>query len=277
MLASQKVMDALKAIGLNLYERKLWVALLAKGSATAGELSEISGVPRSRTYDVLQSLADKGFVVVQTSKPIRYVAIPPAEALENAKARVREKMEEMISRLDSLKESEVLKELNELFEKGIQTISPEEMTGALRGKYSVMQQIESIIRNAKKQINMVMSPEGLKELLTNHYNALKKAKSRGVKIRIATTPDERYKDVIEALSGIAEVKIVKPDELPISGRMIVADGEHIIFGLTEGVHPTQDLAIWSRSPHAASKMLEPLFELVWRNATEFTSGKGKAN
>jgi len=36
MLATPKVMDALKNIGLNLYERRLWVALLARGTSTAG-------------------------------------------------------------------------------------------------------------------------------------------------------------------------------------------------------------------------------------------------
>ena len=71
MVASSKTLDALRNIGLNKYERNLWVALLSRGSSTAGELSDISNVPRSRCYDVLESLADKGFVVVQPGKPIR--------------------------------------------------------------------------------------------------------------------------------------------------------------------------------------------------------------
>ncbi len=41
---------------LNIYETKVWLALLGKGSASAGEIASISGVPRSRTYDVLESL-----------------------------------------------------------------------------------------------------------------------------------------------------------------------------------------------------------------------------
>ena len=87
MVASTEVLDALKNIGLNLYERKIFVALLAKGVATAAEVSEIAEVPRSRSYDVLESLADKGFVVVQPSKPIKYVALAPKEALERTKER----------------------------------------------------------------------------------------------------------------------------------------------------------------------------------------------
>ena len=47
---------------LNIYETKVWLALLGKGIASAGEIAEISGVPRSRTYDVLESLEKQGFL-----------------------------------------------------------------------------------------------------------------------------------------------------------------------------------------------------------------------
>ena len=113
-------MDSLRSIGLNLYERKLWVALLARGTATAGELSEMAKVPRSRTYDVLQSLADKGFVIVQTSKPLKYIAVAPSEALERAKAKLKEELESKIERIETLKQSEIISELDNLFKKGLQ-------------------------------------------------------------------------------------------------------------------------------------------------------------
>ena len=89
MVVSNEVFDALKGIGLNLYERKIYVALLAKGIGTAGEVSNIAKVPRSRSYDILESLSDKGFVVLQPSKPIRYVALEPKDAL----GRVKQNME----------------------------------------------------------------------------------------------------------------------------------------------------------------------------------------
>ena len=62
---------------LNIYEAKIWTALLSKGIATAGELSDISDVPRSRTYDVLESLEKRGFVVMKLGKPIKYLSIKP--------------------------------------------------------------------------------------------------------------------------------------------------------------------------------------------------------
>jgi sugar-specific transcriptional regulator TrmB len=267
MLASPKVFDALKGIGLNLYERRLWVALLARGTSTAGELSEIANVPRSRAYDVLQSLAEKGFVVVQASKPLRYVAIPPEEALERAKKKLEEDFKAMQAKIDELKESVVLRELNEIHQKGLKLISPEEITGALKGKYSVLQQFNSMFREAKEKINIVTTPEGLNELFSSHFDVLKKAKEKGVEIKIATQVDEKCTDAIKALSGIAEIRNIVEKEIPVAGRFVVVDGKELVFSLTDTkVHSTQDMAVWSKSEYAAGSVLEPLFNLIWKNS-----------
>ncbi|MEM7825878.1 MAG: helix-turn-helix domain-containing protein [Candidatus Aenigmatarchaeota archaeon] len=268
MIASTKVLDALKGIGLNLYERKLWIALLARGNSTAGELSEIADVPRSRTYDVLQSLAEKGFVVVQTGKPIRYVAIPPEEALEKAKKKLEEDFKTTVERINALKDSQVMRELIDIYSQGIKLVSPEDLTGALKGKFSVFQQLDSMFRVANQKINIVTTPEGLNDLLLNHLETLKKANERGVEIKIVTSSSERCSDAIKALGNIAEIRVVNDKEIPISGRFAVVDGKQLIFGLTDlkSVHSTQDLVVWSKSEHAASQMLEPLFNLVWNHS-----------
>jgi hypothetical protein len=61
---------------------KVWAALLSRGTSTAGELSNISDVPRSRTYDILESLEKKGFIVMKLGKPIKFVALKPEEVVE---------------------------------------------------------------------------------------------------------------------------------------------------------------------------------------------------
>jgi len=269
MLASAKVLDTLKGIGLNLYERKLWVALLARGTSTAGELSEIANVPRSRAYDVLQSLADKGFVVVQQAKPIKYVAVEPKEALERAKKKLEEDFTENAERINDLQKSSVLKELATIFSQGLKLVLPEDITGSLKGKYSVLQQVDTMIRAANKTINIVTTPEGLAELYSNHLDALKKAKERGVNIKIATTGMEKSSDAIKTLCGVADVRSIDSKEIPIAGRFTVVDGKQFVFGLTDSkVHSTQDMAVWSKSQHAAGDVLDPLFKMVWSHSKE---------
>ncbi len=266
-LASQKVMDALKGIGLNLYERKLWVALLARGTSTAGELSEIANVPRSRSYDILQSLAEKGFVVVQTAKPLRYVAINPAEALDRAKMRVEEEMKVTIERMSDLRSSPIVKELNSVYTQGMSMVSPEEITGALKGKYSVSQQMSTMFKVANKRINVVTTAEGLDELFESHYNDLKRAVERGVKVQVAVTGLEKSTEAVRGLNGIAEVRALSSKDLPIAGRFAVVDGKEIVFSLTDHkVHESQHMAFWSKSEHAATNLLEPVFKMVWSNS-----------
>ncbi len=92
---------------LNLYEVKIWAALLSRGVSTAGELSDIADVPRSRSYDVLESLEKKGFVVMKLGKPIKYIAVAPTEVLEIVKKNVKVDSQERIKRLESLKGTDV--------------------------------------------------------------------------------------------------------------------------------------------------------------------------
>jgi len=268
MIGSSELMDSLKGIGLNLYERKLWVALLAKGTATAGELSGIANVPRSRTYDVLQTLAERGFVIVQTSKPLKYVAVPPIEALEKAKQKLMEKFKHTEMKIEKLKKSDHIKELNSLYKGGLKLISPEELTGALKGKYSVLQQMDSMLKNASSTVNIVTTPTGLNDLFENHISILKKLNERGVKIKIATRTDKSSTDAIKALSGIAEIRDISQEVLPLSGRFFVVDGQQTMMGLSdpELVHSTQDMMFWTKSKHVAKDMLEPMFTLVWEKA-----------
>ena len=89
MIVKEEFLSKLRRyFSLNLYEVKIWTALLSRGVSTAGELSDIANVPRSRSYDVLESLEKKGFVVMKLGKPIKYLAVPPKEVLERVKKNV---------------------------------------------------------------------------------------------------------------------------------------------------------------------------------------------
>jgi len=268
MIGSSELMDALKGIGLNLYERRLWVALLVKGTATAGELSAIANVPRSRTYDVLQTLADRGFVVVQTSKPLKYVAISPTEALDKAKQRLVEKFKELEMKIDKLKTSKLINEVNTLYKQGMKLVSPEDITGALKGKYSLLQHIDSMLRNANSTVKIVTTPSGLNDLFENHISILKKLNERGIKIKIATKIDKSCSDAIKAFSGIAEIRNIAQEELPLTGRFYVIDGQQMMMGLSdpEVVHSSQDMMFWTKSEHVTRGVIEPLFDLVWEKS-----------
>lgn len=263
MVVSQKVLDALRDIGLNLYERKLFVALLARGTSTAGELAEIANVPRSRSYDVLESLAAKGFLVAQNAKPLRYVAVDPKEALERASQKLKSDMELTMKKIDQLKNSDVLKEMSELYSHGVKLVEPSEITGSVRGRHSVFQHVGTMIKGAKNNIQIITTSQGLKDLHINHYDTLKAAKDSGIEIRIAAHHKGEAAEAFKALGQIAEMrKLTNP-----SGRVFIVDNKQSLVALTDDAeHQSQDLAFWTKSEHASAGVLGNYFNFLWNSA-----------
>ncbi|MFH1105975.1 MAG: helix-turn-helix domain-containing protein, partial [Candidatus Aenigmatarchaeota archaeon] len=259
MVASEKVLDSLKDIGLNLYERKLFIALLARGTSTAGELAEISNVPRSRTYDVLETLANKGFLVMQNAKPMKYVAIEPKQALESAKTKMREDMEIVTQKMDELKTSPIVEEMEDLYHRGIKLVEPSEMTGSLRGKNSVKNHMGSMFKSAKSDVQIITTKEGFSDLLNDHFEILRDASKNGVRIKVAAPVDSE--EAMKSLKQFAEVKKLNQQK----GSLCIVDGKQVLFGLTdEKTHHTQHLAIWTNSEHAATEVFGTLFNHVWK-------------
>ncbi len=269
-LASAKTMDALRTIGLNKYERHLWVALLSRGASTAGELSDISNVPRSRCYDVLESLAERGFVVVQPGKPMKYVAINPRDALERVKKKIQENAVERVNKIDRLTKSDSLKELERVHKENIKTVKPEELSGALKGRYAMFQQMESMVKKAKKSVKLITTEPGLMELAEHHASILKKAADSGVKIQIAAPVTKNVQDTAKEIAKYAQLRDIAEVEFveKTLGRFCVVDGEEFILGLTDDTktHHTQDVHLWTQSPHASANVFEPFFELVWKSS-----------
>src|SRR3989338_1291767 len=191
---------------LNLYEVKLWAALLSRGVSSAGELSDIADVPRSRSYDVLESLEKKGFVVMKLGKPIKYIAIPPAEVVDRVKKNMNLNAQEKISRLESVKGSPLLTELETLHTQGIALVDPTDLSGCLRGRHNIYNHLDLLIKDAKKSVNIMTTDRGFLRKAEGLKATLERVKKKGVRVRIAAPITKENKVAVDALKGVAEVK-----------------------------------------------------------------------
>lgn len=246
---------------LNLYEVKIWTALLSRGVSTAGELSDIANVPRSRSYDVLESLEKKGFVVMKVGKPIKYIAVEPEEVLKRVKKNVEKDAEKKVKKLQDLKDSEVLENLNELHSKGIEMVEPSDKTGSLKGRHNLYNHIDMTLRSAEKSVKVLTTSTGFLRKIDGFKPVLENLAERNVDIKIAAPLNEEVADVAKDLEDVAEVK-----DSHIDARFIVVDGEEVIFMLMDDqqVHPSYDIGVWLNTPFF-SKALENLFEVAWES------------
>ena len=273
MVASQETLDKLEDIGLNMYERKIYSALLGRSVSTAGELSEMTNVPRSRAYDVLESLAEKGFVVIKSSKPMEYVSIPPQQAIENIKEQHRKELEEKLDKLDSFKDSEAVAELENLYDQGVELVDPAEMSGSLKGKHQIQQHMGTMMQEAEDSIKVMTSEQGLNDLRESHFDLIQEAEEQGVNVQILTPISAENQDSYHQLKGHAEIREVSNEEIEHfdipNGRFTIIDNDSATMSMThDEVHKTQDTAFWTKSDHVAQETLGPMFEMVWHHSKE---------
>jgi len=262
MIVKDEFLSRLRKIfDLNLYEVKVWTALLSRGTSTAGELSNISDVPRSRTYDILESLEKKGFIVMKLGKPIKFIALKPEEVVERVKKNLVKYAQERTKRLETLKDDEVLEELNGLFTKGIKFVEPSELSGSLKGRQNLYNHLDMMIRDAEKTVTIVTTAEGLNRKLEALMPVLEKSKKRGIKVRIAAPINNNNLKVARELKKVAEVRNMEN----IRARFTIVDSNQIMFMLLddEKLHPNYDIGVWINTEFFASA-LEQMFELAWK-------------
>lgn len=239
-------------LGLNIYEAKLWTALLSRGVSTAGELSDIANVPRSRSYDVLETLQKKGFIIQKIGKPIKYVALPPAEVLERVKKQIREDSDKQLSTIETLRDSDVIKELDLLHTKGIELIEPTDMTGSIRGKSSVYDQMEMMIKTAEESIIIMTTESGFTTKVDSFRKQLVKAAERGVDIKVLVPKTDITMRKAKELDGIADVRFTE-----VTARFVIVDSKEIVFMLLDDkdVHPSYEVGVWLNTPFFTSALV----------------------
>ena len=263
MIVNEEFLSRLRKIfDLNLYEVKVWTALLSRGTSTAGELSNISDVPRSRTYDILESLEKKGFIIMKLGKPIKFVALKPEEVVERVKKNLMRDAKEKSKRLETLRGDEVLEELSTLFTKGIKFVEPSDLSGSLRGRQNLYNHLDMMIRDAEKTITIITTEEGLNRKLEAIMPSLEKCKKRGVKVRIAAPINGNNLKVAKEFKKVAEVRNLDK----IKARFVIIDSNQLMFMLLddEKFHPNYDIGVWINTEFFA-QALEQLFDLAWKD------------
>ncbi len=242
---------------LNEYEVKIWTALLSKGVATTGELSEIGSVPRSRAYDVLESLEKKGFVIMKLGKPIKYIAVEPKEVIKRLRNKIHQNSEDKIQIIQDMESTNTFKDINLLYKNGIDHIDMNELSAHVKGRNNLYEHINSMLKNAKETVIISTTSEGLKRKYDSLKNNLNKLNKKGVKIKIFAPLKKDSKEVVNKFSEFATVKNMDK----INARFVIVDSKELLFMTNDGnVQEDYDNGIWVNSKFFA-QALEKMFDL----------------
>ena len=241
MLVKQELINKIRDyFDLNIYETKVWLALLGKGTASAGEIASISGVPRSRTYDVLESLEKKGFAIVKLGKPVKYLGVKPVMILEKLKNNVRKHAEDKVVTLSGIKETEEFAKIQALYKGGISPVKREDVSAALKGRSNISNHLKELIENAEKEVIICTNAKEFASKAKLFEQTFERLKKANIKIKLALSGNA---DLIKQIETTLDIKIKKID---IDSKFFIIDKKEILFYLSKDSNK-DDIAIWLNS------------------------------
>ncbi len=245
----------LRNLGLNGYEAKVWIALLSKCTSTAGELSDIANVPRSRCYDVLKSLEAKGFVLSIKGKPLKYKTSSPSEAIGKAKKRIHTKAHLDFERASKIKGTGTFSKLRNLYMMGAEFLEKSDLSSSLKGRFNLYNHIGNMISRAEKNICISTTPTEFNELIRKLMPLFEKISRKNINIKIICQIGRDNKKVADMASRFASIK-----NTIVKSRFVIIDGKEIIFMVLDDdeVNSTYDVGIWANTPLV--KILENSFK-----------------
>ena len=232
MSISDKSRKALEKIGLTSYEIRTFSSLLKAKELTASDLSQKSGVPYSKIYEVLGTLEGKGWIGSDDSRPTKYFAKSPATGIETTKQKMESEFKE--------NQNIILNELVPLYEKSGSSEKPD--IWVLSGTVNIAAKILEMVETCRNEV-LIALPEAGEELVKQALPKLRLLHDKGVEITVLTS-DKMNKESLKAVSRVADVKVKEG----MFGGGIISDKRYVVILLGPEMgagDAAETVAIWA--------------------------------
>ena len=267
---------ALTDFGLTEYEARVYLALLESPGAEAATLARQARIPRTRVYDVLKGLLQRGYVSRTSGKRLIYRPVPPAQAVDALVVEERARRLRQDASLVQLTEA-----LQKIHARGESNTGREEFVEIIKNPRQIMARATKLCDRAENQVlsfsrpPYVMRPpsEGDPEEV---YDAAAEAIKRGVGFRaVYELPPEGD----PVLMQVAEHCVRQGEEIRLASyvpmKMIVGDGREVIIWLEDPATAEATITSLVIEHRALAEACEMLFEKVWAAAAPFKPGGDK--
>jgi len=232
MSITDKVKKSLERVGLTSYEIRTYTCLVDSGELNASELSQKSGVPYSKIYEVLGTLEEKGWINSDDSRPTNYNAKSPTTALEITKQNLDTEF--------SNNQNSILSELVPLYEKSGTSERPD--IWFISGTMNIVSKILELVENCRNEV-MIAVPQAGEEIVKQALPKLRQLHDKGIEITLLTS-DSLDKESLQAISRVADVKVKKG----LFGGGIISDKRYVVILLGPEISNSSSsevVAIWA--------------------------------
>lgn len=229
-LVQAQLVERLKDLGLTEYESETLVVLTRLGTGTAKDIAAMDDVPRTRVYDAVETLHERGLVDIQYTTPRKFTIVS----------------EETIVRKLNVDRENTITEIHELFQKLGPMEPRREQAGVwtVTGHEAVAQRIFEFIDDSNDQV-IYMTVD---ELLTDeHLDHLQEAGERNIDIYLAGISDQVQSRIQDAIPSATLFETLWEWEETPAGSLLITDEETALVSVRANGHETEEIeetAIW---------------------------------
>jgi sugar-specific transcriptional regulator TrmB len=207
----EKASRTLESIGLSNYEARAYIALVAHGYGDADTIAETSGIPRTSSYKVLQSLCQKGFAMSTSGRPRIFKPEEPKK--------LKEKIIPPIS--DTFEKLETLSEI--MRDRGVP-----QLVYTITGKQRVIAKIGELLDKSTNLV-IIASPN-FHEIRAPLAKKMDNAIGRGVNITVITGAGQK---VPEHAKVVLKNGLIASDVIIDGTTALLASADLAACGFTD--------------------------------------------
>ena len=264
-----KIIKFLKISGLNLYESKIYFALLKYGKVSRSEIYKIADIPQSRMYDILVSLSSKG-LIKQSDQSV--IPEHPRKIINsNNYTKNKDKMRLLKAKLeiqlaDISKRVELIQNEKNIF------YELERMYDSPSTQHPIVNRFLSLFKESKKEILCcttlpILYPSG------QFYDEVLKAVDRGVAYRRLIGFDyvlaQGEKSVIADEKRGIKIKVIS--EKDIKEKYYVVDGSYVFLRAIKATLDLENEEAFIFEQKEIVDSYKESFEKLWKDAETLDS------
>ncbi|MEA1932615.1 MAG: helix-turn-helix domain-containing protein [Euryarchaeota archaeon] len=216
----------LEWFNLSTYAARTFVALRGLGAATAKEVSQAAEVPRTRVYDAVDELADRGLVDVRESSPQRFVAVSAETLRRKLEADTTHRLSVLTTALSELEPA-----ASQVEQRGIWTVDD---------RAAIADRLHEFVDEADEEIVYLATDDCCSAALVERFSA---AADRGVSIAVGGLSADRWAELRAEVPSVTEPAV--PSLPPMVCRLLIVDGEQILVSARPDSDTDSETAIWT--------------------------------
>jgi sugar-specific transcriptional regulator TrmB len=221
------LIESLKQLGLNQLESEVYLYLLKNKQMTAYKVAKSINKPTANVYKAIDSLSQKGAVIIESNKNKQCKAISPKEFLGHYE-------KEMLNNTHKLKTK-----LN-----GLETDDYDEKTYSIESTSLIFERFENMMKRAKVIAVIDAFPDALDKV----KNSIIEASERGIDIYIQVYKPITIPGADIAFSEIGDIAISHWQSQQLN---LIIDGEEYLIALMNKDLTEVKQATWSNNYYMA--------------------------